>query len=98
MWESILAGGWRTLVVTFSALTLGQTFAHVLELPRRSTYDAQTWASLTQPNALYRYFGVIGGPIEVAAVIGVALVAVANRRRRLALGAAVLQAAALASG
>jgi hypothetical protein len=96
----VLAWAWRTLVVTLSALTLGLTWAHVLELPQRLGYDAELWTSLTEPNALYRYFGVIGGPIEVAAVIGTIALAAALRRQhlagRLALVAAVLHAAALA--
>jgi hypothetical protein len=93
------ADGWRTLVVTSSALPLGQTFAHVLELPQRRAYDAELWTSLTEPNASYRFFGVIGGPLEVAADVGAVVLTVVRRRRALArraLGAAVLHAAALA--
>ncbi len=83
-----------------SALTLGLTFAHVLELPQRLGYGADLWMSLTRPNALYRFFGVIGGPLEIAAVVAVCALAVAVRRRvftrRLMLGAAALHVAALA--
>jgi hypothetical protein len=60
------------------------------------------WTDLTRPNALYRYFGIVGGPLEIAAVIGAAVIAVALRRAhpasaaaRLALAAALLHAAAL---
>lgn len=88
----------RTLVLVLSALTLGMTFAHVLELPPRLAYEAELWTTLTQPNALYRYFGVVGGPLEIIAVIACVALAFAirpHRARRLAIMAAVLHAAAL---
>jgi hypothetical protein len=44
-----------------SGLTMGLTFAHVLELPQRLQYGPELWAALTGPNALYKYFGVVGG-------------------------------------
>lgn len=94
--KSLLA---RVLVLALSALTLGLTFAHVLELPQRLAYNAELWTALTRPNALYRYFGVIGGPVEILAVIGAVIVAVVIRRplgaRRLAIFSASLHAAAL---
>lgn len=87
------------LVLVLSALVLGLTFAHVLEMPQRLQYGAELWTRLTRPNALYRYFGLVGGPLEVAAVLSIsALAAVVRRRRpagRLAAAAAALHAAAL---
>jgi hypothetical protein len=84
-----------------SGLTMGLTFAHVLELPQRLRYDAELWFALTRPNALYRYFGVVGGPIEVAAVLGTIMLAVVLRHQRssnhLAAAAAVFHSAALAA-
>jgi hypothetical protein len=91
----------RTVVMLLSALTMGLTFAHVLELPQRLQYDADLWFALTRPNALYRYFGVVGGPIEVAAVVGTIMLAVVLRHQRpsnrLAVGAALFHSAALAA-
>ena len=91
----------RTLVMLLSGLTMGLTFAHVLELPQRLQYDAELWFALTRPNALYRYFGVVGGPIEVAAVLGAIMLAVVLRHERpsgrLALAAACCHIAALAA-
>jgi hypothetical protein len=90
---------WMLLVLA-SALTLGLTFAHVLELPQRLQLPAELWASLTRPNALYRYFGVVGGPLEVVTVLGVVALAFALRHRKptasLVTASAVLHAAALA--
>jgi hypothetical protein len=91
----------RTLVMVLSGLTMGLTFAHVLELPQRLQYDAELWVALTRPNALYRYFGVVGGPIEVAAVLGAIMLAAVLRHERLsgrlALAAALFHSAALAA-
>jgi hypothetical protein len=91
----------RTAVMVLSGLTMGLTFAHVLELPQRLQFDAELWFALTKPNALYRYFGVVGGPIEVAAVLGAGILAVVLRHQRaagrLALAAALFHAAALAA-
>ena len=52
----------RALVVTLSALTL----ANLLELSHRLAYDTRLWAQVTSPDAPYRYFGTIGGPLAVA--------------------------------
>lgn len=91
----------RTVVMLLSALTMGLTFAHVLELPQRLQYDADLWFALTRPNALYRYFGIVGGPIEVAAVLGTVILAAFLRRERpsnrVAVAAAFFHGAALAS-
>ncbi len=91
----------RTFVMLLSGLTMGLTFAHVLELPQRLQYDAALWVALTRPNALYKYFGIIGGPIEVAAVLGTIALAVVLRHERpsgrLALAAALFHSAALAA-
>ena len=91
----------RTLVMVLSGLTMGLAFSHVLELPQRLQYDAELWFALTRPNALYRYFGIVGGPIEVAAVLGAIILAVVLRHKRpsgrLAFAAAVSHIAALAA-
>jgi hypothetical protein len=84
----------RALVVTLSALTL----AHLLELSHRLAYDARLWAQLTSPDGLYRYFGIIGGPLEVTAVAVTVLALTLRPWRpagRLALLAAGLHSAAL---
>jgi hypothetical protein len=85
----------RALVVTLSALTL----ANLLELSHRLAYDTRLWAQLASPDAPYRYFGAIGGPLAVAAVVAVAALAMTVGCRcpagRLALAAAVLHTAAL---
>lgn len=95
MTELVLFRAGRALVVTLSALTL----AHLLELSHRLAYDARLWAQLTSPDALYRYFGIIGGPLEVATVVAVTVLAMTvgyqRPAGRFALAAALLHTAAL---
>lgn len=57
---------WRFVAITLAALTMGTTFAHVLELPAKMNYDAALWTTLQQ--SLYWGFGHIGGYFEAATV------------------------------
>jgi hypothetical protein len=94
MTELVLFRAERALVVTLSALTL----AHLLELSHRLAHDARLWAQLTSPDGLYRYFGIIGGPLEVTVVAVTVLAITVGYQRpagRFALAAAVLHTAAL---
>ena len=95
MTEPVLFRAGRALVVTLSALTL----AHLLELSHRLAYDARLWTQLTSPDGLYRYFRIIGGPLAVAAVIAVTVLAMTvgyqRPAGRFALAAAGLHTAAL---
>jgi hypothetical protein len=78
------------VAVVLAALTMGLAFAHTLELPQKLDYDAATWTQLQ--HSLYRYFAVIGGPLEVATIIAAVVFALRARlggagpwgRRRLA--------------
>src|SRR4030095_5693526 len=49
-------------------------------LPQKLDYDPATWTQLQ--HSLYRYFAVIGGPLEVATVIAAAVFAVRTRGLR----------------
>ena len=51
--------------------------AHVLELVPKMGYDAETYAAVT--STLYRFFGIVGAPIQVAAAIAAAVLAVMVR-------------------
>lgn len=77
--------------LVLSALTVGMAFAHTLEAPQKFGYGASRWTVLTQ--TLYRYFAVVGGPIEVANLVVLILLGVVVRRRRS--GAALLVFAAV---
>ena len=67
------------VAVVAAALTMGLTFAHTLELPRKLGYDAALWTRIQQ--SLYLWFGVIGGAVEVAAVVAAVVFAVRTRGR-----------------
>jgi hypothetical protein len=62
------------VAVVLAALTMGLAFAHTLELPQKLDYDAATWNQIQ--HTLYRYFAVIGGPLEVATIIAAVVFAV----------------------
>lgn len=88
----------RTWTLLLAALTLGLSLAHLLELPQKLGWDATRWVEIE--HTLYRWFGIVGGPLEVAAVIAAAVLAVRCARSGLPSGgaraAAVLFALALA--
>jgi hypothetical protein len=57
-----------TLVVC--ALSLGLSFAHLLEAPPRlKVWPPELWRETTVFHGQYNLFGAIGGPIDVAAVV-----------------------------
>jgi hypothetical protein len=68
------------VAVILAALTMGLAFAHTLELPQKLAYDAATWTQLQ--HSLYRYFAVVGGPLEVATIIAAVVFAVRARGLR----------------
>jgi hypothetical protein len=68
------------VAVVLAALTMGLAFAHTLELPQKLGYDVATWTRVQ--HSLYRYFAVIGGPLEVATVVAAVVFAVRARGLR----------------
>jgi hypothetical protein len=91
----------RLLALVLAALSLGPSFAHVLEAPPRLlVWSAELWREATVFNGQYRLFGLIGGPIDILAVAATAVLAWLVRDDRpgfwFALGAALLFAAGLA--
>ncbi len=54
------------LTLVLSALLLGTTFAHTLEMPAKLQYDGPLWTRLQQ--SLYPAFAWIGGPVELGAI------------------------------
>lgn len=55
---------WRFITLLLAALGLVMGGAHVLELLPRMQYDAEMYAAVTR--TLYRFFGWVGGPLQVA--------------------------------
>ena len=65
------------VAVVLAALTMGLAFAHTLELPKKLAYEVATWTQLQ--HGRYRYFAMVGGPLEVATVIAAVVFALRAR-------------------
>jgi len=86
----------RFLALLLAALGLAMGMAHVLELPVKMTYDANLYLSVT--STLYRWFALVGAPIQVAAILVACVLTWRVRRRRsfsLSLAGALLLLASL---
>jgi Domain of unknown function (DUF1772) len=82
---------WRFAALLLTALLMGLTFAHVLEMPVKLRLDGPTWLNLQ--HTLYPYFALIGGPIELLAILASVVLAYLGRGQPnfpLTLAAAVL--------
>lgn len=86
---------WRFITILLVALTTGLAFAHVLEMPAKMLYDADTYLMLQR--TLYAAWGPpqIGGMLEPAAVMATLLLCAAVRRRRRAFWLSATAAGAL---
>lgn len=61
---------WAWLTALIGALSLGPSFAHVLEaLPRLRTWSPELWRETTVFNAQFQYFLAVGAPLDVLAII-----------------------------
>jgi hypothetical protein len=90
----------RLITLLVTALSLGLSFAHVLESPPRlSKWSPELWREATVFNGQYLLFGTLGGPLDVAAVLATAVLAVVVRSDqpafRYALAGAIFFALAL---
>lgn len=77
----------RMACLTGVILTLGLSFAHVLEVPGKLQFDGPQW--LTVQQHLYVGFGTVGAAIEVLAIVLAWVLTLRPRKapgRRLALG------------
>lgn len=93
---------WSLLTVAVMALSLGPSFAHLLEAPPRLTvWSPELWREATVFNGQFVLFAYVGGPLDVGAIITGAVLAFLLRGDRpafgFALAAALLYAAALAT-
>ena len=85
-----------TLVI--AALSLASSWAHILEAAPRLAWPLELWRETTVFNAQFAWFALIGGPIDIAAILATAVVAWLLRGRsggRPAVLAAILYALAL---
>jgi hypothetical protein len=62
--------GWLFVSLLLTALLLGTTFAHVLEISAKRQMDGALWTTLQQ--RLYRAFATVGGGVEIGAILSTA--------------------------
>jgi len=58
---------WRLITLLLTALGLVMGGAHLLELPVRVQYDNEFYMRVT--STMYLYFGLVGGPLQVLALL-----------------------------
>jgi hypothetical protein len=91
----------RVFSLVVGALSLAPSFAHVLEAPPRvADWPPELWRETTVFHGQYALFGLIGGPVDMLAVVLTVICAVLAFRRddgaAPAITAALLFAGALA--
>ena len=70
MQRSLLVTACAVVAVVIAALSLGLSFAHVLEAPPRlNIWPPELWRETTVFNGQFKFFAVLGGPLDVAAVL-----------------------------
>ena len=70
---------WRFITLLLAALGLVMGGAHVLELLPKIQYNAEMYAAVT--STLYRFFGLVGGPLQVASIVAALLLSYLVRGR-----------------
>lgn len=68
----------RIIALTLTALGLAPGAAHLMELPVKVGYPPTMYADVT--STLYGWFGPVGGTVQVAATLSVAILAFRTRR------------------
>jgi hypothetical protein len=86
---------WRLVTLLLTALVMGTSFCHVLEMPVKMQADGQLWTTLQ--HTLYRYFAILGGTVEVGAILAAALLSYRVRGRSRAFRLSVVGAVGLAA-
>ena len=71
---------WRFVTILLTALLMGMTLAHTLEMPMKMKVDGTLW--MTFQHSLYAYFAIIGAPIELGAIITAIVLTFLVRDRR----------------
>jgi len=90
---------WYGAALTLAALSMSAEAAHVLELPQKLGYDLAFYTAVN--GTLYRYFPVVGGSVQLLAIVVAGVLALRLRAagpagRRAAAGALLLLLAFLA--
>jgi hypothetical protein len=91
---------WRLAALFITALSLAPSYAHMLEAPPRlMRWSPELWREATVFGGQYQYFALIGGPMDVAAILVTVVAAYLVRDQRpvfwFALAGAVLFAVSM---
>jgi hypothetical protein len=72
---------WRFIALVLTALLMGMTFCHVLELPAKMNYPASLYVTLQ--NTLYVAFGSpnVGAIVNMGAIVATAVLSFLVRKR-----------------
>jgi hypothetical protein len=88
---------WSLAALVLTALSLGPSFAHVLEAPPRLLdWPPELWREATVFHGQFRVFGMLGGPLDGGAILVTAMLAWHLRGQRLGFRYAAAAAALLA--
>jgi hypothetical protein len=93
---------WSLLTLLVASLSLGPSFAHVLEsYPRLTMWSPELWREATVFNGQFMLFALVGAPLDLGAILAAAVLAFLLRRERpalrFALAGTILYAASLAA-
>lgn len=80
--------GTRLAALILAALSLGPSFAHLLERPPRMAWQPELWMATTVFGDQYAWFGRVGAVLDPATLLVLLLLAWLTRRRRPAFVAA----------
>jgi hypothetical protein len=65
---------WSVLAAAVAALSLGPSFAHVLESgPRLHVWSPELWREATVFNQQFKLFLIVGAPLDIAAILAPAV-------------------------
>jgi hypothetical protein len=78
----------RFAALVLAALSLGPSFAHLLERPPRMAWPPELWMATTNFGGQYAWFGRVGAILDPATILVLLLLAWLIRRRRPAFMAA----------
>jgi hypothetical protein len=89
----------RVAALVMTALSLAPSYAHVLEAPPRLTvWSPDLWREATVFGGQFRLFAIVGGPVDIAAILLAILLAVLLWRRQPAFASALAGAMLFALG
>ena len=93
---------WSFLALLAMALSLGPSFAHLLEAPPRLTvWSPELWREATVLNGQFVYFAIVGAPLDIGSILLGAILTFVIRHKRpafwLAMAATILYATSLAT-